>query len=86
MFNPGDTIIFDPSTFDQEFWENLPKKDKIKYYRKYGFGEPKMKLFTFICELSPQKRHCLVVEICHPPVFHTMVHMSEFRLATDDEC
>jgi hypothetical protein len=32
MFQPGDTVIFNPSHFNPEFWDGLSEFDKRKYY------------------------------------------------------
>lgn len=84
-FKLGDTIIFDPSNFNQEYWKNLSEKDKIKYYSRFGYGSDKSVFFTFICEHSPQSGHCLIINMDTQQI-ETMVHMSEFRLVTEDEC
>lgn len=87
MFRPGDTVIFDPDSFNPDYWNNLSEEDKVKYYGPLGYGRPKDKplLFTFLCEHHPQGGHCVLVNMENQKV-ETMRHPSDFRLAGDDEC
>lgn len=83
-FKPGDTVIWDPTTFNKEYWGTLPEADRIKYYGVLGYGATRPKLFTFICEHSPQLGHCVLISMEDQRV-ETMRHTTEFRLATDEE-
>lgn len=82
-FKLGDTVVFDPNNFNPDFWNNLSEEDRIKFYGPLGYKDPKT--FTFICEMSPQNGHCVLVDIATGKV-ETMRHISDFRLATDQEC
>jgi hypothetical protein len=31
-FEPGTVVVFNPDSFNPEFWNKLPEKDRIKYY------------------------------------------------------
>lgn len=84
MFRLGDTVVFEPDNFNPDFWNNLSEEDRKRYYGPLGYGGEK-KLFTFICEMYPQLGHCVLIEIGTGKI-ETMRHISNFRLATDDEC
>lgn len=83
----GDTVTFDPDSFNQEFWDSLPETDKRQYYGDlYNFDNPqKPHLFTFICEHNPQTGHCVLINMQNQRV-ETMRHISDFRLVSDEEC
>ena len=83
-FKPGDTVVFDPESFNPDFWNGLSEEDKVKYYGPLGYGQEKLKAFTYLCEMSPQLGHCILIEIGTGKV-ETMIHISDFRLATDEE-
>lgn len=83
-FKPGDTVIFDPSSFNQDWWSGLPESDRQKYYGAVGYGAERPHLFTFICEHRPQGGHCVLISMEDQHV-ETMRHPDEFRLATVDE-
>ena len=84
MFKPGDTVVFDEKSFNQTFWANLSEEDKVKYYGPLGYGREKPLLFTFLCEHSPQSGHCVLINM-ETQQLETMRHISDFRLATDEE-
>jgi len=85
MFKPGDTVIFDPDTFNPDYWDKLSEEDRVKYYGPLGYGREKPLHFTFLCEHSPQFGHCVLVNMETQQV-ETMRHTTNFRLATEDEC
>lgn len=85
MFLPGDTIVFDPTNFNPEYWDNLSESDRLKYYGDLGYGKEKLTLFTFLCEHSPQTGHCVLVNMDDQKL-ETMRHINDFRLVTDEEC
>jgi hypothetical protein len=35
-FKLGDTVTFDPSNFNPDYWNNLSEADRIKYYGPLG--------------------------------------------------
>ena len=78
-------VVFDVDTFHPPYWDNLTEEDRIEYYGPLGYGDEKLKLFTFICEMRPQSGHCVLIDMESGKV-ETMRHVSDFRLATDDEC
>lgn len=84
MFRLGDTITFDETSFNPEFWANLTEEEKKRYYGRYGYGNATLMLFVFICE-SPQNGHSILVDTDTGEVL-TMVHARNFRLATEEEC
>jgi hypothetical protein len=83
-FKPGDTVIFDPSNFNQEWWSRLSEEDRKLYYGVLGYGSKIPVLFTFICEHRQQPGHCVLVSMKDQHI-ETMRHTTDFRLATEDE-
>ncbi len=83
-FKLGDTVVFDPTTFNPEYWDNEPETNKILYYGVLGYGAKKPHLYTFICEHQQQGGHCVLISMEDQHV-ETMRHTENFRLATDDE-
>lgn len=83
-FKLGDTVTFDPSHFNQSYWNGLSEEDRKKYYGVLGYGAAKPHLFTFICEHQPQGGHCVLISMEDQHI-ETMRHISDFRLATDEE-
>lgn len=45
----------------------------------------KPKLFTYVCEHSPQFGHCVLMDINNGELL-PMCHTNNFRLVSDDEC
>ncbi len=84
-FIPGNTITFDYDSFNKTYWDRLSEKDKVKYYGPIGYKADPIKLYTFICEMSPQFGHMVIIEIGTGKI-ETMRHVNDFRLATEDEC
>ena len=84
MFRMGDTVFFDPESFNPKFWNGLTEEEKIKCYGGVGYGREKPVAFTFVCEMFPQHGHCVLMEIPTGRI-EMMRHISDFRLATDDE-
>lgn len=84
-FSPGDTVIWDRRNLSEEFWENLSEGSRVLYYGRFGYGAKKTKLFTYICEHSPQSGHCVLMDMDDGRLI-PMCHPSEFRLATEEEC
>ena len=41
-FKQGTVVIFDPESFNPDFWVNLKEADRIKYYSELGYGSPKV--------------------------------------------
>lgn len=37
-FKKGTVVVFDPESFNKDFWKNLSEEDKIKYYGSLGYG------------------------------------------------
>ena len=86
-FRLGDTVMFDPASFNSEYWNNLSDEDKRKYYGDIcNFDNPdKPFLFTFITEQSPQVGHCVLINMQNQKV-ETMRHTTNFRLVGEEEC
>lgn len=85
MFNLGDTIVFDPTSFNPDFWDNLNESDRIKYYGDLGYGKDEPVFFSFLFEHKPQFGHCSILNLDNGKI-ETMRHINNFRLVTDDEC
>lgn len=50
-----------------------------------GYGQERLKLFTFLCYHRPQHGHCVVVSMDNQKVV-TMVHTDELDLVDEDDC
>ena len=85
MFRTGDTVMFDPDSFNEDYWNKESVQNKIRYYGQYGFGQRKLKLFTYICEHHPQTGHCVLMDMDDGKLL-PMCHTNNFRLVEDDEC
>jgi hypothetical protein len=84
-FKLGDTVVFDPSGLDPEYWASLSEAKRLKYYGPLGYGAARRHLFTFICLHGPQgDDHCMLVSMVDQHI-ETMRHVGDFRLATEDE-
>jgi hypothetical protein len=81
-FCPGDVVVFDPTKFNPEYWDNLSEEEKIAYYGQYGYGQ-EHKFFIYLCDIRPSD-HCILVNL-HTRELLVMVHPDEFRKATEDE-
>jgi len=94
-FEPGTVVVFDPDNLNPEFWDNLSEEDRMKSYGGLGYGEERMKLFVFLCEIycAPEEGdderissgHCVLASMTHPSVMEVMRHTSDFREATAEE-
>lgn len=85
-FELGDTVVFDPTTFDRDYWCRLSMEDKKKYYGDlFDFDHNKPILFTFLCHHKPQHGHCMLVNMYTGKV-EVMRHTNNFRKAMEDEC
>ena len=82
-FRLGDTVTFDPDSFNPSFWDGLTEEEKVRYYGPIGYKNDKT--FTFICEMHPQQGHCILIEIGTGRV-ETMRHTCDLKLVEDDEC
>lgn len=83
----GDTVRFEPDTFNPNYWNSLSDAEKVKYYGDiYNFENPNRPfLFTFITEHYPQTGHCVLINMQNQKI-ETMRHTSNFVLVEDDEC
>lgn len=85
-FKAGDTVAFDPTSFNPDYWNDLSLAQKKRYYGDlYDFDNDKPYLFTFLCYHSPQVGHCVLINMDNQKV-ETMRHPDDFRLVGDDEC
>jgi hypothetical protein len=90
-FRPGDVVVFDETSFNPEYWDKLSEEDKVKYYGWTGYPNKK-KLFVYLTDIYQTyenegrmtSHHCVLVSLDDQSV-KTMVHPSEFRLATEYE-
>ena len=79
----GTVVVFDPDSFNQDFWEKLPEENRIKYYGPLGYGSDRKKFFVFVCEIN-ESGHCLLVDMDTGENV-LMRHTYNFRPATDQE-
>ena len=82
-FKPGTVVVFDPASFNPEFWDKLPEADRIKYYGPVGYGSKKTKLFVYMCEIN-DSGHCVLIDMDTKENV-LMRHTCDFRPATDEE-
>jgi hypothetical protein len=82
-FKMGTVVVFDPDSFNQDFWEKLPEENRIKYYGPLGYGSDRKKFFVFVCEIN-ESGHCLLVDMDTGENV-LMRHTYNFRPATDQE-
>ena len=85
MFRLGDTVVFDSSSFNPDYWNNLSEKTRIKYYGCFGYGRDRPHFLTFLTEHHPQTDHCILISM-ETQEIHTMCHTDNFRSATEEEC
>lgn len=87
-FPPGQVVVFDPSNFNPDFWNNLPESERIKCYGSLGYGSPKKKLFVFLSPILDTEGndtgHCVLVSLDDQHI-ETMRHTSDFRVASEEE-
>lgn len=83
-FEPGTVVIFDHSSFEESFWNNLSEEDKIKYYGSLGYGLDKKKFFVFLTEVKNAPGHCVLVDLDDNHI-ETMRHTYNFREVKDEE-
>ena len=82
-FKSGTVVVFDPTSFNPDFWEKLSEEDRVKYYGPLGYGSDKVKLFVFVCEIN-ESGHCLLVDMDTGENV-LMRHTCDFRPATEEE-
>ena len=83
-FEPGTVVVFDPSGFNAEYWDNLSEGDRKKYYGTLGYGLDKPKFFVFLCEIKNAPSHCVLVSLDDQTI-ETMRHISDFREVEEEE-
>lgn len=83
-FKKGTVVVFDPESFNKDFWKNLSEEDKIKYYGSLGYGTNKKKFFVFLTEVRNAPGHCLLVDLDDGHI-ETMRHIYNFREVKEDE-
>jgi hypothetical protein len=83
-FKKGTVVVFDPESFNKDFWKNLSEEDKIKYYGSLGYGTNKKKFFVFLTEVKNAPGHCLLVDLDDGHI-ETMRHIYNFREVKEDE-
>lgn len=81
---PGTVVIFNPSSFNPDFWNKLPEADRIKYYGSLGYGSNKKKFFVFLTEVKNAPGHCILVDLDDGHI-ETMRHTSDFREVEEEE-
>lgn len=83
-FSAGTVVVFDPTAFAPEYWNNLPEEKKMQYYGSLGYGQPKPKFFVFLCEVRNAPGHCILVSLSDQKI-ETMQHTDEFREVRDED-
>jgi hypothetical protein len=82
-FKTGTVVVFDPESFNPNFWNKLSEEDRIKYYGSLGYGLEKKKLFVFVCDIN-DSGHCLLVDM-DTGLNVLMRHTDNFRPADEEE-
>jgi uncharacterized protein YlbG (UPF0298 family) len=82
-FKPGTVVVFDPASFNPDFWKKLSEEDRLRYYGELGYGSNKLKFFVFLCEVN-ESGHCVLIDMDSNKIL-TMRHISDFRAATEEE-
>lgn len=77
-------VIFDPSNFNPEYWDNLSEKDRKKYYSSLGYGSKKPKFFVYLGDVLNAPGHAILVDMQTDKVI-TMRHTDNFREVTEEE-
>lgn len=85
MFKLGDTLVFNPSSFNTEYWSELGEEKRIEYYGRFGYGQSEKYLFTFITEHTPQEGHCMLFCMNVQQIYY-MCDMYKFKVALEEEC
>lgn len=82
----GDVIVFDPTTFNPEYWNKLSEKERKKYYAPLGYGK-KNKFFVFLTNINDAPGHCIIISMEHnaKEKVITMAHTNNFRKVTEKE-
>lgn len=83
QFKPGTVVVFDPKSFNPNFWDKLSEEDRIKYYGELGYGSNKLKFFVFLCEVN-ESGHCVLLDLDTNQIL-SMRHTCDFRQATEEE-
>lgn len=83
-FKRGTVVVFDPESFNPDFWDKMPEEDKIKYYGPLGYGREKPKFFVFLCEIRNAPGHCVLVSLDDQTI-ETMRHTDNFREVDEEE-
>jgi hypothetical protein len=87
-FKIGSIVVFEPKNFNQDYWNGLSEKDRIKYYGPLGYGQKNKKLFCFLAPIldadGSDSGHCVLADLDDGKI-EVMRHTSDFRKATEDE-
>lgn len=83
-FTQGTVVVFDPTSFNPDFWNKLSEKEKLKYYGPLGYGSDKKKFFVFITEIKNAPGHCVLADLDDGRI-EVMRHISDFREVSEEE-
>lgn len=81
-FKAGQAVVFEPYWAQQDY---LKKNKKIKVGDEVYPGHPLKygDIVHFLAHMTPAYGHCIIVD--YDGKVTTMLHPSDFRLATDEE-
>ena len=83
-FEPGTVVVFDPESFDEEYWSALSEDQKLTYFGKLGYGSDEPVQFIFLCEIRQAPGHCVLLPMAGgTPV--TMMHTDNFKKVPIEE-
>jgi hypothetical protein len=83
-FQLGDAVVFEPKSFNPEWWDKQSEADLVKWYGRLGYKSERPHVFVYICEINSAPGHCVLVSLQDQHI-ETMRHTSDFRMATDEE-
>lgn len=86
-FKTGDVIVFDPSSLNKNYWDNLSEKDRKRYWGPFGYGAKTRRFFVFLTDINDAPGHCVIISMEHSDKNKviTMAHNCEFRKVREDE-
>lgn len=83
-FKRGTVVVFDPESFNPEYWNGLTEEEKIRSYGDLGYGQEKKKFFVFLMKIKQCPGHCVLIDMDDGHI-ETMRHTADFRKAKKSE-
>ena len=83
-FKRGTVVVFDPGSFNKDWWGKQSEEDLLKWYGALGYGREGLKHFVFLCEIRNAPGHCVLVSLDDQSI-ETMRHTENFREVGEEE-